>query len=58
MGKDTRLKLQGKSQPRWFSGFVKPAGKFWKRKASKRARKVDLENGSCFKKVFGWFEWS
>lgn len=41
----------------WQSAYVKPCGKFWKRQASKKARKSKLFDGNYYKKVWGWFEW-
>ena len=51
-----RLKLQYGKGP-WRSGYVKPAGKFWKRLSSKRVRKTrGISNGMLYKKAFGWFD--
>ena len=36
----------------WFSGYVKPTGKFWKRHFNKKVRK-----GKQHKRG-NWFEWS
>jgi len=42
----------------WRSAFTQPSGKFYKRKASKRARQCkDLSDGTDYKKYYGWFEW-
>lgn len=63
--KDEKLKLKNHKQSRdksgsriWFSAYVKPSGRYWKRKASKAARKSDdLSCGGAYKKCFGWMEW-
>jgi hypothetical protein len=63
MGKKTRLKLGKRKQLRiegWVSAFVKPCGRFWKRLASKQARRSgdELVHGAAHKKTWGPFEWS
>lgn len=40
------------------SDFIKPTSKFWKRVANKKVRKNNVFNGSYYKKLFGWFDWS
>ena len=43
----------------YVSDWIKPCGKFWKRQASKRFRKVRSAGSYGFyKKTFGWFAWS
>ena len=42
----------------WINGYVKPKGKWWKRKSNKKVRKnKEMQNGSWYKKTWGWFEW-
>ena len=47
-----------RSSYRYDSGFVQPAGKFWKRQAAKKVRKAICFDDSYYKKLWGWFEWS
>ena len=56
---DERVKLGNrKLRPLgWHNGYTKPGGRFWKRQASKRARRSVVHDGSYSRKVFGWFEW-
>lgn len=62
MGKKKRLRLGKRKIFRidgWVSAYVQPSGKFWKRVASKAARRRnDFGNGAAHKKTFGPFEWS
>jgi len=46
LSKKKELKHNG-----WFSGYVKPSGKFWKRYFNKKVR-----NGKQHKRG-NWFEW-
>ncbi len=51
----------------WYNGFVKPATKFEKRKATRKVRQAskrisddndeDVPNGSFYKKLWGYWEW-
>lgn len=57
-----RLRLGKRKSKRiyggWTSDWIKPCGKFWKRRASKAFRKYGDAPSGCFhKKVYGWFEW-
>ena len=61
MSKKKRLRLGKRKQFRlegWVSSFVQPGNKFWKRFASKAARRADFASGASHKKTFGHFEWS
>lgn len=55
--KNTRLILGKKKQFKklggWFSGYVKPSGKIWKRIFNKRVR-----TGKATYKRDNWMEWS
>lgn len=60
---EDRIKFGRKGEKKrlggWLSGFVKPSGKKWKRKASKKARIKSLTGkGNIYKKMWGWFTWS
>jgi len=51
---EQKIKLANKKgfqKTGWVNGYVKPAGKFWKRLFNKRVRK-----GATHKKS-SWFEW-
>lgn len=65
MMKDDRLKLNNNKQLRnssgeklWISAYVKPSGRYWKRKAAKKVRRYgEISSGSSYKKFFGWMDW-
>ena len=53
LGKRKILREEG-----WVSAYVQPSGKFWKRLANRKARRVEHADGCAHKKTWGPFEWS
>lgn len=57
---NNRIKLKyNKLHPKgWRNGYLKPAGKFWKRISSRKVRRSKITlNGAFYKKLFAPFEW-
>ncbi len=57
---DRRIKLTDGKRLTYENGYVKPAGKYWKRVANKKVRKDSKVSNktSTYKSIFGWFNWN